>query len=153
MLVVLTSNSIVRADDADGIWGTDTGNTSTSGNANSENVTPANTNIENTSTSGNTNTADDWGLNDDGFENAITENTTANNTSNNTANNISNNVVDNTFNVSNNTTSNNTTTTSNSNSLAKTGIEDSKGIVSVIIVISGIVAIYSFKKIREYNNM
>lgn len=152
IMFALSNYNIVRADDADGIWGTSTESTSTSDNTNTGSTTPSNTNTENTSTTGNTNTDDDWGTIDDDFENAITENTQTNNATNNSSNNTANN-TNSTFNVSNNTANNNASTTSNSNSLAKTGIEDSKGTVAVILVVCGIVAIYSFKKVREYNNM
>lgn len=75
--------------------------------------------------------------------NTVDNNTVASNT-------VANNVVNNT--TTNNVTTNNTTNTNrntNTNTLPKTGIEDSPaGIIMVIGVIS---AIYAYKKIRDYN--
>jgi len=44
-------------------------------------------------------------------------------------------------------------TASNSENLAQTGLEDSTGIMALIITISAVVAIYSAKRINEYNNL
>ena len=83
------------------------------------------------------------------------ENNTVNNSTNvSLDNNVNNSTNDIVFNTTNNTTTNKVnSTTSNSNSLAKTGIEDSNGMLAVILVVAGIVAIYSFKKINDYKNM
>lgn len=154
IMFVLSNYSVVRADDADGIWKTDAESTSTgtetTGSTSSGSTSSGSTSSGITS-SGSTSTNYDWDSTDDGFEDAITESSEKNNTSNNSANNTSN-----TYNVLNNTsnnTLNNTSTTSNSNSLAKTGIEDSKGTLAIILVVSGIVGVYSFRKLREYSNM
>ena len=77
-----------------------------------------------------------------------TTTTTGNNTTTSTGNNI----------TTNNTTANNTTTTNNTttnrvnnitNTLPKTGIEDSP--VAIIMIVGAISAIYAYKKIRDYN--
>ena len=44
-------------------------------------------------------------------------------------------------------------TGTNAENLADTGLNDSKGAISLIIVISAIVATYSAIKMREYNNL
>lgn len=44
-------------------------------------------------------------------------------------------------------------TTSNANNLADTGLDNSNGIIALIVVISLIVAIYSVKKMNDYNNL
>lgn len=97
---------------------------------------------------------------DDIFSNMSDENWATpetENIKNNTSNELNNstnetNVV---FNVSNsnNITNSLNSTTSNSNSLAKTGITDSNGMFAVILIVCGIVAVYSFKKISDYKNM
>ena len=43
--------------------------------------------------------------------------------------------------------------TTNSNSLAYTGIGDSNGMIALIVIVSGIVAIYSAKKFNDYKNV
>ena len=91
-------------------------------------------------------------------ENTAQENATpTNNTPENTAptENTNNSITFN--NITANNTANNSTSTnrsvSNSNSLAKTGLTDSKGFVAVIVLICGISAIYSFKKISDYKRL
>lgn len=81
------------------------------------------------------------------FENAVEKNVVSrNNTTNNTTNNSTNN-TSNTLNTLNNT---NRSTT---NSLAKTGIGDTNSILTLIIVVSGIVAVYSYKKLNDYKKL
>ncbi len=98
-------------------------------------------------------------------------NETTNNTTNNTTNTDSNNSLF-TNTESNNTTTNNSTLTTNNSvnatntsnnvtnrsvtnteTLAKTGLSDSKGMISLIVVICGISAIYSYKKINDYKKL
>ena len=124
MGIVLSNFNIVRAVDDDEIWATSTSDTTN-------------------------NTSDDDGWDTPKWENAVV-NTSTNNTANtaNTANNTSN-----VFGTTNNTTNNVSTTTSNANSLAKTGIEDLTGTVAIVLVVCGIVAIYSLKKVKEYKDM
>ena len=142
MTIVLSGFNFVYADDD--AWRVENSSGSTSGSTsdndpfldmnendwgtptleNTTNNTVANNAIENNVTNTNTN------------DSAVVFNSTTNNTTNSTKN---------------NTTKN--STTSNANSLAKTGIEDSKNIVAIVLVISGIVGIYSFKKVRDYKDM
>ena len=66
--------------------------------------------------------------------------------------------------TTNNTTTNNTTTNntakntsnrnvSNTETLAKTGLTDSNGIVALIVIICAVSAIYSYKKINDYKKL
>lgn len=48
---------------------------------------------------------------------------------------------------------NSNSTTSNADNLAETGLEDSNGFIALIIMVSIIVAIYSVKKMNDYNNL
>lgn len=145
MILTLSSFSAVHADDK--AW---------------PNTIDSNENTENTK---NTSTSQSSVEDDDPFANISSENwstpelenSVSNTQTNNTSSNSTNNSVSNTDIVF-NTTSNNTvnslnSTTSNSNSLAKTGIEDSNGMFAVILVVCGIAAVYSFKKISDYKNM
>ncbi len=146
IILALSNFSIVRADDD--AWPT-TGS-STENATNESNST------------GSLTTEDDPFLNlsDENWSTPATENT-ANNTTNDTSNQVSNssNETNNVVNVTNTitNTNNNTnsvkSTTSNSNSLAKTGIADSNGMFAVILIVCGIVAVYSFKKVSDYKNM
>ena len=130
MGLTLSSYNIVRADDGDDLlWTGESGSTSSSLDSSD----------------------DDW----DDIENEI-DNNTSNLSSivdNSQANNNVNNNVNNNMNINNTNVANNTPTTANANSLAKTGIEDSKGALAIVVVISVIVAIYSLRKIKEYKNM
>ena len=139
MTIVLSGFNFVYADDD--AWGSDTGSTS--------------------SASDNDPFSD---LNDSDWGTPTLENTTNNTVANNVIeNNVTNTpandtavVFNSTTNNTTNSTKNNTTknsTTSNANSLAKTGIEDSKNILAIVLVISGIVGIYSFMKVRDYKDM
>ena len=96
-------------------------------------------------------------------------NTEANNTdsgnlfSNIESNNVSNtNTISNTTNsimpTSNNNSVNNISNTtnrsvSNTNTLAKTGLTDSKGMITLIVLVCGISAVYSYKKISDYKKL
>lgn len=77
--------------------------------------------------------------------NSPTNNTTAEDTNNTVTNNTTNNTVLNT------STTNNTVNKVNNvtNTLPKTGIEDSPA--AIIMIIGVISAIYAYKKIRDYN--
>ena len=137
MVIALSINNVVRADEEDDLWGTNDSSDSTW-------ETPS---LENTA--------------GDSSNSATLENTVvneSNSSANNATNTSSNNSV--VFNTSlNNATTNNATTnksnstTSNANSLAKTGVEDSTGIFAMILVIAVIVAAYSLKKVRDYKDM
>ena len=80
-------------------------------------------------------------------------NTNTNNTTNSslTANNTTNNTVRNT--ATNNTTNNTSKTNNNVNTLAKTGLSDTNGIVALIVVVCGVSAIYSYKKVNDYKKL
>lgn len=83
-------------------------------------------------------------------------NSTSNNNSNNNSNSNSSNRTNNTSNNnSNNNSSNRNVSNNNSNNqnLAETGLSGTSGIIALIIVICGISAIYSFKKVNDYKNL
>ena len=81
------------------------------------------------------------------------EHQNTNNTTNSslTANNTTNNTVRNT--ATNNTTNNTSKTNNNVNTLAKTGLSDTNGIVALIVVVCGVSAIYSYKKVNDYKKL
>ena len=86
--------------------------------------------------------------------NTTSDNSTTNNTTNSslTANNTTtNNTVRNT--ATNNTTNNTSKTNNNVNTLAKTGLSDTNGIVALIVVVCGVSAIYSYKKVNDYKKL
>ena len=89
--------------------------------------------------------------------NTISDNSTTNNTNNTTnssltANDITNNnTVRNT--ATNNTTNNTSKANNNVNTLAKTGLSDTNGIVALIVVVCGVSAIYSYKKVNDYKKL
>ena len=105
------------------------------------------------------------------WENATvtTENTAGNTPTNTETNTAGNNVVNPTGNVvdnsvyptSNNVVTNNTTNTANTvnttntsnEAMPYTGIEDTNTIVALIAVTGVVVAIYSYRKIKEYKNV
>ena len=82
-------------------------------------------------------------------DNSTTNNTATNNT--NTNNTTTNNTVRNT--ATNNTTNNTSKTNNNVNTLAKTGLSDTNGIVALIVVVCGVSAIYSYKKVNDYKKL
>lgn len=132
MFNLLSCNVVCAADEDDSIWPSPANNTNTNTNTNTSSIDDDD---------------DDWGS----IENEIINET---NTSNSVVtNNTTNNSTNNTVKVNTSNTTNNSSTIANKNSLAKTGIEDSKGIVAIVLVVSGIVAIYSFRKVQEYKNM
>ena len=56
--------------------------------------------------------------------------------------------------MANNTTNNTTNrSVSNTETLAKTGLTDSNGIVALIVIICAVSAIYSYKKINDYKRL
>lgn len=82
-----------------------------------------------------------------------TDNTNTTNTEN--TNNASNSLLP-TNNISNNTNTNNSAVNrnvTNTDTLAKTGLSDSKGMATLIVVLCGVSAIYSYKKINEYKKL
>ena len=97
---------------------------------------------ENNTTSNESNTSNSL------FTNINTTNTNTNVTNTNTAgtltpNNTANNTANNTTNRS----------VSNTETLAKTGLTDSNGIVALIVIVCAVSAIYSYKKINDYKKL
>lgn len=125
MVLIASLVSVVSADDAFSGWT----NAAESGN----NTAPAGNSIAsgNSISTGNTNVA----------SNSIsTGNTNA------ASNSIS------TGNVTTNLNTNTNTNNSSVNNLAYTGVENTS-VLTVVMLLGVIVAVYSFKKIREYNNI
>ena len=98
----------------------------------------------NTSTNETTNNTTNTDSNNSLFTNIESNNTTTNNSTLTTNNSV------NATNTSNNVTNRSVT---NTETLAKTGLSDSKGMISLIVVICGISAIYSYKKINDYKKL
>ena len=125
-LIVMFSNLVYAADEDPFVSLTVTNSTeNTAGNTESNTSNSLFTNINTTNTNTNvTNT------------NTNTSGTlTTINTANNTANNTTNRSV------------------SNTETLAKTGLTDSNGIVALIVIICAVSAIYSYKKINDYKRL
>ena len=129
VLVAVCSTSVFATDDDLFLSVNSTGNTAS-------NATDNNTTSDNSTTN-----------------NTATNNTNTNNTTNSslTANNTTNNTVRNT--ATNNTTNNTSKTNNNVNTLAKTGLSDTNGIVALIVVVCGVSAIYSYKKVNDYKKL
>ena len=91
---------------------------------------------------------------DDGFTDLTSQNTSntvnTTNITNNTSSGIVNTTTNNTINTTNNTAVNRSV--SNTNTLASTGLADNGALVLVVLV-SIISAIYSFKKINDYKKI
>lgn len=131
VLVVVCSTSVFATDDDLFLSVNSTGNTAS--NATDNNTTSGNNTTNNTSTNNtNTNNTTNSSL-------TANNNTTTNNTVRNTA--------------TNNTTNNTSKTNNNVNTLAKTGLSDTNGIVALIVVVCGVSAIYSFKKVNDYKKL
>lgn len=83
-----------------------------------------------------------------------TQNTQPTNNSN-TNSNVSSLTTNSNTNNTNNTNSNINTTrnVSNTNELAKTGLSNTGSIITLILVICGISAIYSYKKVNDYKKL
>ena len=82
------------------------------------------------------------------FTNINTTNTNTNVTNTNTSGTLT------TINTANNTANNTTNrSVSNTETLAKTGLTDSNGIVALIVIICAVSAIYSYKKINDYKRL
>ena len=111
-------------------------------------ITPQNTTSQSSNEIANTTPAST----DNNTANSLFDNTTTNNTNTNTN---SNNSVSNGLITTNNTLTNNSVnrSVSNTETLAKTGIGDSKGMIAVFVVICGISAVYSYKKVNDYKKL
>ena len=131
VLVAVCSTSVFAADGDDLFLSVNsTGNTAsnaTDNNTTSDNNTTNNTATNNTNTNNTTNSS------------LTANNATTNNTVRNTA--------------TNNTTNNTSKTNNNVNTLAKTGLSDTNGIVALIVVVCGVSAIYSYKKVNDYKKL
>ena len=125
VLVAVCSTSVFATDDDLFLSVNSTGNTAS--NATSDNSTTNNTATNNTNTNNTTNSS------------LTANNTTTNNTVRNTA--------------TNNTTNNTSKTNNNVNTLPKTGLSDTNGIVALIVVVCGVSAIYSYKKVNDYKKL
>ena len=125
VLVAVCSTSVFATDDDLFLSVNSTGNTAS--NATSDNSTTNNTATNNTNTNNTTNSS------------LTANNTTTNNTVRNTA--------------TNNTTNNTSKTNNNVNTLAKTGLSDTNGIVALTVVVCGVSAIYSYKKVNDYKKL
>ena len=131
VLVAVCSTSVFATDDDLFLSVNSTGNTAS--NATDNNTTSGNNTTNNTSTNNtNTNNTTNSSL-------TANNNTTTNNTVRNTA--------------TNNTTNNTSKTNNNVNTLAKTGLSDTNGIVALIVVVCGVSAIYSYKKVNDYKKL
>ena len=127
VLVAVCSTSVFAADGDDLFLSVNsTGNTSTNA---TDNNTTANNNTTNNTTNSNTNS-----------NSSLAANNTTNNTTRNTTNKTTNNTS-------------NTNTNRNVNTLAKTGLSDTNGIVALIVVVCGVSAIYSYKKVNDYKKL
>ena len=130
VLVAVCSTSVFATDDDLFLSVNSTGNTAsnaTDNNTTSDNSATNNTATNNTNTNNTTNSS------------LTANNTTTNNTVRNTA--------------TNNTTNNTSKTNNNVNTLAKTGLSDTNGIVALIVVVCGVSAIYSYKKVNDYKKL
>lgn len=85
-------------------------------------------------------------------DNNTTNNVTANNTTNNTTNSslTANNT---TRNTATNNTANSNSNRNVSNTLAKTGLSNNGGIIALVLVVFGLSAIYSYKKVNDYKKL
>ena len=125
-LIIGFANSVFAADDDD-LFKAVTSTNNTSNSTTNENSASNNTNTDaNTS---NTNSS-------------LTSNTNSN--SSNTANNTARNT-----NTNSNTNSNRNAT----NTLAKTGLSNAGSIIALVVVVCGVSAIYSYKKVSDYKRV
>ena len=120
-------------------------------------ITPENTSSnESTNESTNTSTNETANTSNNNTANTDSNNSLFSNTeSNNTVTNNNNSTLTTNNGINNTNTSNNVTNRSvtNTETLAKTGLSDSKGMLSLIVVLCGISAIYSYKKINDYKKL
>ena len=128
VMVAVCSTSVFAADD-DAVFTTvdasnnATANNSTGNESEFSNVAGNNTNSDNTANS------------------SLTSNSTTNSTTRNATNNTTNNTANAGRNVS------------NTNTLAKTGLSNTGEIVALILVVCGVSAISSYKKVNDYKKL
>lgn len=125
-LIMLFAGSVFAADDDDLFKAVSPSNSESNSvtNANSANNTNTSNTVNNTS---NTNSS-------------LASNTNSSNTANNVANNIAGNT-------------NSNTNRNAVNALAKTGLSNTGSVVALIVVVCGISAIYSYKKVYDYRRI
>lgn len=129
-LIMVFANSVFAADDDDLFKAvTSTNNTS-------------NSTTNESSASNNTNTD----ANTSNTNNSLASNTNSN--SSNTANNTTRNTNTNTNSNTNSNTNRNVT-----NTLAKTGLSNTGSIIALVVVVCGVSAIYSYKKVSDYKRV
>lgn len=127
MVIMSLTNLVLATSDDEFDWN----------NAVVVNSTDDDTNTTNTADDNTTNTADDNTTNTTGTNSTNdTNSTNGTNISNSVANNVSNN-----------------TSNTSTNDLADTGIGNTNMIIALVVVVGLGVAIYSYKRIKEYNNV
>ena len=109
-------------------------------------------NTSNSATDGNntTNTATNTNTDTNNVTNGSLTTNSTNNTSNTSNTSNTNNSIRNT---STNNTANTNRNVSNTGTLAKTGLPNTGAIVAVVLVVCGISAIYSYKKVNDYKKL
>ena len=142
VLVVTISTSVFAATTEDDNFWTDANSTTENSTFND---ISSNSTVDN-SLYGNSVSNSTYNSTYNGTYNSIT-------TSNSISNSSTNENSSYTFNNTTTSNSSRNSTTTNSTSLASTGIGNFNGILTLIIVISLIVAIYSAKKFNDYKNM
>lgn len=87
--------------------------------------------------------------------NSATTNNTTSNTANSSLTTNSTSNTNTTRNTSSNTTNNTTSNTNRNvtNTLAKTGLSNTGSIIALVVVVCGISAVYSFKKVNDYKKL
>ena len=87
--------------------------------------------------------------------NSATTNNTTSNTANSSLTTNSTSNTNTTRNTSSNTTNNTTGNTNRNvtNTLAKTGLSNTGSIIALVVVVCGISAVYSFKKVNDYKKL
>lgn len=105
-------------------------------------------NTSNSATNGNNTTNTDTNTNTNTDTNNVTNGSLTTNSANNTSN--TNNSIRNT---ATNNTANTNRNVSNTGTLAKTGLPNTGAIVAVVLVVCGISAIYSYKKVNDYKKL
>lgn len=130
-LIMVFANSVFAADDDDlfkAVTATNNTSNSTTDNSTTNTNTNTNSNTSTNNTVNNTNTS-------------LSSNTNTNSNNSNTNNTIRN--------TSANTNSNKNTT----NTLAKTGLSNTGSIIALVVVVCGVSAIYSYKKVNDYKKI
>ena len=94
---------------------------------------------------------------DDDDDTANNANSNSNNSNTNSNSNSSSNNSNSNSNSNSNTNTNSSNSSnrnaSNSNALAKTGLTDNSGAITLIVIVCVISAIYSYKKVSDYKNL